>query len=136
MSIVDPPEGTTPIDADEAGLLKLTHITTRGELNRWEQDNIVEALTWLDKTKSSDILNASRVTSGHPSLLCSSTLRLRLNWPRPTDSPKTLVCLLLLSEVFLPVTVWAKRHSILNRVFAAVCQSTDMVDFEIRTAVG
>jgi hypothetical protein len=62
MSIVDPPEGTTPIDADEAGLLKLTHITTRGELNRWEQDNIVEALTWLDKTKSSDILNASRAS--------------------------------------------------------------------------
>ena len=39
------PEGATPIDPDEAEGLLLTHITTHGELNRWEQDNIVEALT-------------------------------------------------------------------------------------------
>lgn len=51
------PEGATPIDPDEAGGLLLTHVTKRRELDRWEQDNIVEALAWLDRTKPSDILN-------------------------------------------------------------------------------
>ena len=51
------PEGATPIDADEASGLLLTHITTREELDRWEQDNIIEALAWIEKTKPKEILN-------------------------------------------------------------------------------
>ena len=43
----DQPEGATPIDPNEANGLLLTHITTQGELNRWEQDNIIEALAWI-----------------------------------------------------------------------------------------
>ncbi|MFH1435590.1 MAG: mobile mystery protein B [Pseudomonadota bacterium] len=50
-------EGTTPIDPDETDGLLLTHITTRGELNRWEQDNITEAMAWLDQAKPKKILN-------------------------------------------------------------------------------
>lgn len=56
MSTATPPEGTTPLDPDEADGLLLTHITTRGELDRWEQDNILEALAWLAGVKSADIL--------------------------------------------------------------------------------
>lgn len=59
------PEGATPIDPDEAEGLLLTHITTRGELDRWEQDNIVEALAWLEKTKPTDILNEQFVKKLH-----------------------------------------------------------------------
>lgn len=51
------PEGATPLEPDEASGLLLTHITTRGELDRWEQDNIIQALLWLDGTKPHDILN-------------------------------------------------------------------------------
>jgi Fic-DOC domain mobile mystery protein B len=51
------PDGATPIDFDEAEGLLLTHITTRGELDRWEQDNILEAKAWTDRTKPTDILN-------------------------------------------------------------------------------
>ena len=51
------PEVATPIDPDEASGLLLTHITTREELYRWEQDNIIEALAWIEKTKPKDILN-------------------------------------------------------------------------------
>jgi Fic-DOC domain mobile mystery protein B len=51
------PEGATPIDPNESKGLLLTHITTQGELNRWEQDNIVEALAWIEKTKPANILN-------------------------------------------------------------------------------
>ncbi len=57
MNEFDYPEGATPLDADEAEGLLLTHITTRGELDRWEQDNIVEAMAWLARKKPTDILN-------------------------------------------------------------------------------
>ena len=40
------PEGATPLDVNEIEGLLLTHITTRAELDRWEQDNINEALIW------------------------------------------------------------------------------------------
>lgn len=65
MPDFDYPEGATPIDPDEAGGLLLTHITTRGELDRWEQDNIVEALTWLDRTVPTVILNEQFVKELH-----------------------------------------------------------------------
>ncbi len=58
------PEGATPIDPDEAKGLQLTHITTQGELNRWEQDNILEAKAWADKTKPADILNEKFIKAG------------------------------------------------------------------------
>jgi len=61
----DYPEGASPIDPDEAEGLLITHITTRGELDRWEQDNIVEALTWLDRSKPTDILNEQFVKELH-----------------------------------------------------------------------
>jgi len=59
------PEGATPIDPDETKGLLLTHITTRGELDRWEQDNIVEAKVWTDKTKPTDILNEQFIRALH-----------------------------------------------------------------------
>jgi fido (protein-threonine AMPylation protein) len=59
------PEGATPIDFDEAEGLLLTHITTLGELNRWEQDNILEAKMWIDRTKPSNILNEKFIKNLH-----------------------------------------------------------------------
>lgn len=53
----DYPEGATPLSPDQADDLILTHITTREELNIWEQQNIYEATEWLNKTKPKDILN-------------------------------------------------------------------------------
>ena len=51
------PEGATPIDLDESEELLLTHISTRAELDRWEQENIVEAIDWVERTKPTEILN-------------------------------------------------------------------------------
>ncbi|MEW6079744.1 MAG: mobile mystery protein B [Thermodesulfobacteriota bacterium] len=59
------PEDATPIDPDEADGLLLTHITTQGELNRWEQDNIIEALDWVARIKPVDILNEQFVKKLH-----------------------------------------------------------------------
>ncbi len=57
------PEGATPLDPNEIEGLLLTHITTRSELDRWEQDNINEALAWLEQRKPKDILNESFIQS-------------------------------------------------------------------------
>ena len=41
--IFEEPEGATPLEPEETEGLKIKHITTREELNRWEQQNIAEA---------------------------------------------------------------------------------------------
>ena len=43
----DEPAAATPIDADEAEGLIPGHIQTRDELNAWEQQNIIEAASWV-----------------------------------------------------------------------------------------
>lgn len=43
----DLPEGATPLDPDEVGDLIPTHIQTRQGLDRWEQENILQAERWL-----------------------------------------------------------------------------------------
>jgi Fic-DOC domain mobile mystery protein B len=43
------PAGTTPLTPDELLGLKAKHITTRGELNELESENIIEGLTWLER---------------------------------------------------------------------------------------
>lgn len=59
------PNGATPLDPDEIEGLKLGHITTRDELNRFEQDNINDALQWLDSCRKSDILTEKFVKMLH-----------------------------------------------------------------------
>lgn len=59
------PEEATPLDPNEIEGLLLTHITTRSELDRWEQDNINDALAWLEQRKPKDILNESFMKQLH-----------------------------------------------------------------------
>ncbi len=53
---LDYPPGATPLDADELASLIPGHITTQGELNEWEQLNIVEGESWARKQRK-EILN-------------------------------------------------------------------------------
>lgn len=69
MIKIEYPDETTPIDPDEAADLKLIHITNQSELNRWEQENISEALSWLQQTKPKDILNEDFVRKLHEKML-------------------------------------------------------------------
>jgi Fic-DOC domain mobile mystery protein B len=55
--IFDEPAGATPLDPDEAAGLRLTHITTRGELNRWEQENIAAGESWAFGRRHKDLLD-------------------------------------------------------------------------------
>ena len=57
--------GATPLDLDEMEGLKLKHITTREELNQWEQDNINEALQWLEVHRQGDILTEKFIKTLH-----------------------------------------------------------------------
>ncbi|NVK44347.1 MAG: mobile mystery protein B [Oceanospirillaceae bacterium] len=50
--IFDEPYGATPLDPDEAEGLKISHISTREELNRWEQENINQAYSWCEKRRN------------------------------------------------------------------------------------
>ena len=53
---LDYPPGATPLDADELASLIPNHITTQGELNEWEQLNIVQGELWAYKQRK-EILN-------------------------------------------------------------------------------
>jgi len=43
--------GQTPLDEEESEGLKIKTITTQGELNEFEQNNIEHALLWLKKQR-------------------------------------------------------------------------------------
>lgn len=59
------PDGATPLDPDEIEGLKLRHITTRAELDRWEQENIQDALSWLVRRRKTNILNEDFICQLH-----------------------------------------------------------------------
>tara|TARA_R110002050_G_scaffold157576_1_gene286188 strand:- start:5044 stop:5634 length:591 start_codon:yes stop_codon:yes gene_type:complete len=66
MKQFDNPEGATPLDPDELAGLKIKTITTRGELDRWEQENINHAIDWLSSRRNkSDMLNEVFVRKLH-----------------------------------------------------------------------
>ena len=44
--------GSTPLDPDEADDLIPGHLQTRAQLNLWEQENIVAATRWTQRTRS------------------------------------------------------------------------------------
>jgi Fic-DOC domain mobile mystery protein B len=70
MKQEDLPKGATPLDNDELEGLKIKTITTRSELDRWEQQNIGEAMDWLGTRKNkSEILNEGFVKKLHEKML-------------------------------------------------------------------
>jgi Fic-DOC domain mobile mystery protein B len=65
MSDFQYPAGATPLDPDEMEGLKIRHVATREELNRFEQDNINDALQWLENRRKSDILTEKFIKTLH-----------------------------------------------------------------------
>lgn len=95
------PGGATPIDPDEMEGLKVKHITTREELNRFEQDNINEALQWLGSRRKSDILTEKFVKTLHQKMFgkvwkWAGTFRksgknIGVDWPKISMELRTLL---------------------------------------------
>lgn len=59
------PKGATPLDEDEEEGLLIPHITTRDELNEWEQRNITEAYSWLNRMRRKDFLSEDFIRALH-----------------------------------------------------------------------
>jgi Fic-DOC domain mobile mystery protein B len=60
------PDSATPLEPEEIEGLRLRHITTRGELDRWEQENIQDALDWLARRrKTGSILSEAFLCQLH-----------------------------------------------------------------------
>ena len=64
MRLVYPP-GATPLDPDEAADLLPRHITTQGDLNAWEQANILQGDRWAARQKRFDLLSEGFVRELH-----------------------------------------------------------------------
>ena len=54
---LDEEDGQTPLDPDEKAGLVPEHLATKGELNDWEQENILRAVRWLKRVRSPDVLS-------------------------------------------------------------------------------
>jgi len=67
----DYPEGAAPLNAHEVEGLLPTHITTRAEIDRWEQDNINEALAWIEGYKPKALLTESFMKLFHKKMFCN-----------------------------------------------------------------
>lgn len=59
------PDGTTPIDPDEAQGLIPSHIRTQTELDAWEQTNIIDGLAWAERQSRRELLDDSFVRELH-----------------------------------------------------------------------
>ena len=53
----DEQNGQTPLDPDEKAGLIPGHIDTKGALNDWEQENILQAIKWLRRAKVPEVLS-------------------------------------------------------------------------------
>jgi Fic-DOC domain mobile mystery protein B len=70
MNQEDLPKGASPLDPNEMEDLRIKTITTRGELDRWEQQNIGESMDWLDSRKNkSEIFHEDFVKKLHDKML-------------------------------------------------------------------
>jgi Fic-DOC domain mobile mystery protein B len=65
------PPGATPLNKEEILGLVLTHITARAELDRFEQENINDAMLWLRTARSVDILSESFLKQLHRRMFCN-----------------------------------------------------------------
>lgn len=59
------PEGATPLDPDERNGLRLSWVSTLGDLNKAEQTNIEAAMAWVRRAKHREILSVQFLQGLH-----------------------------------------------------------------------
>jgi len=99
---IDYPPGATPLDADELASLIPGHITTQGELNEWEQANIVQGDQWARKHRK-EILNGAFVRKLHMQMFGEtwrwagefrkSNKNIGIDWSPSIPSPTAMVAM-------------------------------------------
>lgn len=68
--MIEPSDGTTPIEYDEIKGLIPTHITVKGELDALEFENIARATAWMQTIKADKILNTDFTCLLHKKMFC------------------------------------------------------------------
>ena len=68
--MIKPSDGATPLDYDEITGLIPTHITTKGELDALEFENIARALPWMKTIKAEKVLTADFICRLHKKMFC------------------------------------------------------------------
>ena len=68
--MIKTPDGATPLDYDEIKGLIPTHITTKGELDALELENIARATAWMQAVKADKILNTDFICLLHRKMFC------------------------------------------------------------------
>jgi len=63
-------DGATPLEYDEINGLIPTHITTKGELDALELENIARAAAWMQTIKADKILNTDFICLLHKKMFC------------------------------------------------------------------
>ena len=88
----DHPEGATPISEEDREALKIMTISTREELNRWEQENINKAYDWIQKKRTLNVLEEVQLRELHRQMFGmvwgwagqfrTSTMNIGVEWPQ------------------------------------------------------
>ncbi len=118
----DLPEGATPLDPDEAEDLLPSHIRTRGELNVWEQENILVAAAWVQRARA-EALDEATIRELHRRMFSetwgwagryrTSDKTIGIHWPQIPVAVRNFVedgRLWLREEVFPPDEAALRLH--------------------------
>ena len=116
------PEGATPLGPDEAEDLLPSHIRTRDELNVWEQENILVAVTWAQRTRS-EALDEPTVRELHRRMFSetwgwagryrTSDTTIGIHWPQISVAVRNFIDdgrLWIREEVFPPDEAALRLH--------------------------
>lgn len=68
--MIEPSDGATPLEYEEIKGLIPTHITTKGELDALELENIARAIAWMQAAKANKILNTDFICRLHNKMFC------------------------------------------------------------------
>lgn len=63
-------DGATPLDHNQIKGIRFSHLTTMGELDEIEDENIQKGLEWLNRQKAEDYLSSQFLCKLHEKLFC------------------------------------------------------------------
>ena len=97
----DDAPGATPLDPDEAAGLLPTHITTQGDLNAWEQANILQGDRWASRQKNRELFDEGFVRELHKKMFDQtwqwagtfrkSNKNIGVDWPQISPKQRDLL---------------------------------------------
>ena len=123
MNFFDQPKGSTPLDPEEINGLKIIHINTRAELDRWELENIQEGLLWAERQKPLKLITEDFIPTLHKMMFSKvwkwagsyrkTNKNIGVNWPHIPSELRNLMGDLdywIKNNSFAPVEIGVRFH--------------------------